>query len=674
MGMKSFYVVVFASLVLAAQASADTLHVAAIAEPGGDGTSWNTAYRTIDYALATWQPGDEIWIANGTYNVVSSGYTIKNGMHIYGGFRGNETMREDRDWYRRKTVLSSDNGDFIFRLVDCDSTTRIDGFVLEGTQKVALGITGGAPRIFNCHFRNTYSVVSGSAIWATRAGRIRIEYCTFENCQSSINGGAVYLNTSLVSRRWDVDWGPFIGECFFINCRAARGGAVYVDASKGQTQIVACVFAGNQARDLGGAIGADGSWTYVNNCTFYKNSGTTETMTIGGKTIGINGGFIQNCVVWNGDEDTARHIKHFSTQGDTSKLEANANLVERDFDYGFWQVDPSFENQDDWDGQDNIYGTDDDGLALSSFSMVRNAGVIDRFVNHRNFDIIGNPRLVGRKVDLGAYESQRTDRLGFREVVDELRKGKLVLLYRHGKTDWLQNDPGPSKECFPGRNLIFEGREQSTDIGKAYMYLNIPIGDGLSSTACRCWETLDKMIGRHEVRSHWAGGGGATIQQRWADLKSIPTNGNRVISSHDAVCQSLFNPDGDGTVITTAEYMEGDCLILRPDGDTVEVLTQWCSENWVRYHVRFPDEITSVDLETPDASTIGVYPTPTNSMFHLNVSHPSLVRIVDIYGREYVTIDVRDSAIGADVHVDGWPTGTYYLLSDHGVGRLIVTR
>jgi predicted outer membrane repeat protein len=484
----------------------------------------------------------------------------------------------------------------------------------------------------------------------------------------------VYLNTSLVSRRWDVDWGPFIGECFFINCRAARGGGIYVDASNGQTQIVACVFAGNQARDLGGAIGADGSWTYVNNCTFYKNGGATEAMSIGGKTIGINGGFIQNCVVWNGDEDTTRHIKHFTTPGDTSKLEANANLVERDFDYGFWQVDPAFENQDDWDGQDNIYGTDDDGLALSSFSMVRNAGVIDRFVNHRNFDIIGNPRLVGRKVDLGAYESQRTDRLGYREVVDELRKGKLVLLYRHGKTDWLQNDPGPSKECFPGRNLIFEGREQCTDIGKVYRYLNIPIGDGLSSTACRCWETLDKMIGRHEVRSHWAGGGGATIQQRWADMKSIPANGNRVISTHDAVCQSLFNPDGDGTVITTAEYMEGDCLILRPDGDTVEVLTQWCSENWVRYHVRFPDEISSVDLGRQNTSTIGVSPMPTNTMFHLTVSKPSQVRIVDVYGREYLTVDVPDTAIGADVQVDGWPTGTYYLLSQYGVGRLIVTR
>ncbi|MEY2719847.1 MAG: hypothetical protein RLZZ273_1213, partial [Bacteroidota bacterium] len=122
--MKSFCIVFVASLMLVAQASSDTLYVASIAEPGGDGNSWSTAYRTIDYALAIWQPGDEIWIANGTYNVVSSGYTVKNGMHIYGGFRGNETMREDRDWYRRKTVLSSDNGDFIFLLVDCDSTTR----------------------------------------------------------------------------------------------------------------------------------------------------------------------------------------------------------------------------------------------------------------------------------------------------------------------------------------------------------------------------------------------------------------------------------------------------------------------------------------------------------------------------------------------------------------------
>jgi len=655
-------------------ASADTLHVSALAEPGGDGQRWGTAFRSLDYALASWQTGDEIWVAQGSYAIVSAGYNIKNGMHLYGGFRGDESVREDRDWYRQKTILSSNKGDFIFKLTDCDSTTRIDGFVLEGTQKVALGITGGAPRIFNCHFRNTYAVISGSAIWVSRAGRVRIEYCTFENCRAGMNGGAIYLNTSLVSRRWDVDWGPFIGQCFFINCSAERGGGIYINESKGQTQIVSSVFAGNRARDLGGAIGADASWTYVNNCTFYKNGSTTGNMVIGGKTIGLNGGFVQNSVVWNGDEDTTRHIIHFQVPGDTSKFAANANLVERDFDYGFWQVDPAFENQDDWDGPDNIYGTDDDGLLLSSFSMVRNAGVIDRFVNHRNYDIIGNPRLVGRKVDLGAYESQRTDRIGFREVVDELRKGKLVLLYRHGKTDWLQQDPGPSKECFPGRNLIFEGREQCTEIGKAYQFLQIPIGDGLSSTACRCWETLDKMIGRYTVNSHWAGGAGATIQQRWADLKAIPTNGNRVISTHDAVCQSIFNPDGDGYVITTAEYMEGDCLILRPDGDTVEVLAQWCSENWTRYHVRFPDAATSVADYASDESAVIVYPTPTQSSVRVSTSAPSAIRIVDMYGRTMFAADESGSAANMEIDAASWTAGTYFVLSRNGTGRIVVTR
>lgn len=667
-------ILLLALLVAIISASADTLHVSALADPGGDGQRWGTAFRSLDYALATWQAGDEIWVAQGTYPIVSAGYNIKNGMQLYGGFRGDEIVREDRDWYRQKTILSSDKGDFIFKLTDCDSTTRIDGFVLEGTQKTALVVNGGAPRIFNCHFRNTYAVVSGSAIWASKAGRIRIEYCTFENCRSGKYGGAIYMSTTLVSRRWDVDWGPFIGQCFFINCTAARGGGVYIDDSKGQTQIVASVFAGNRARDLGGAIGSSGSWTYVNNCTFYKNGSTTGDLGIGGKSIGLNGGFIQNCVIWNGDEDTTRHIVHFTAPGDTAKLGANANLVERDFDYGFWQVDPAFENQDDWDGADNIYGTDDDGLALSSFSMVRNAGVIDRFVNHRNYDIIGNPRLVGRKIDLGAYESQRTDRLGFREVVDELRKGKLVLLYRHGKTDWLQEDPGPSKECFPGRNLIFEGREQSTEIGKAYKFLQIPIGDGLSSTACRCWETLDKMIGRYNVKSHWAGGAGATIQQRWSDLKSVPTNGNRVISTHDAVCQSLFNPDGDGTVITTAEYMEGDCLILRPDGDTVEVLAQWCSENWTRYHVRFPDGPTSVaDYSTP-ASSLQVHPTPAQTSVRVSTPIPSALSVVDAYGRTMVVVDERTSAINVEIDVSSWPGGVYFVYSRNGSGRIVVTR
>lgn len=672
--MKMLFVLAVMCAGLFTSLRADTLYVAAFANAGGDGTSWSTAYRSVDYALASWKQGDEIWMAQGTYQIVSAGYSIKNGMHLYGGFRGNETLREERDWYRRKTILTSAKGNVIFKMTDCDSSTRIDGFVLEGTEQCAISVRGGAPRIFNCHFRNTYSVVNGSAIHVADAGRVRIEFCTFENCKAGLYGGAIYMSTALVSRRWDVDWGPFVGQCFFINCSADRGGAVYLDSCKGQSQIVACVFAGNRAGELGGAVGANDSWTYVNNCTFYKNGSNTSTMSIGGKSIGLNGGFVQNSIVWNGDEDTTRHIIHFPFPGDTSKLNANANLVERDFDYGFWQFDPAFENQDDWDGLDNIYGTDDDGLALSSFSIVRNAGVIDRYVNHRNYDVIGNPRLVGRKIDLGAYESQRTDRVGYREIVNELRNGKLVLLYRHGKTDWLQEDPGPSKECFPGRNLIFEGREQCTDIGKAYRFLKIPIGDGLSSTACRCWETLDKMIGRYTVKSHWAGGGGATIQQRWADLIAVPTNGNRVISTHDAVCQAIFNPDGDGTVITTAEYMEGDCLILRPDGDTVEVLAQWCSENWVRYHVRFPDDPTSVIDQHDVDHAVQVFPNPTQGSFTVSVPFATTLRIVDIFGRLISEVVVSQSGGTTDIHANDWHVGQYFIQSAAGNARVLITR
>jgi hypothetical protein len=246
-------------------------------------------------------------------------------------------------------------------------------------------------------------------------------------------------------------------------------------------------------------------------------------------------------------------------------------------------------------------------------------------------------------------------------------------MYRHGKTDWLQEDRGPSKECFPGRNLIFEGREQCTEIGKVYKYLQIPIGDGLSSTACRCWETLDKMLGRYTVKSHWAGGAGATIQQRWADLKSIPTNGNRVISTHDAVCQSVFNPDGDGTVITTAEYMEGDCLIMRPDGDTVEILAQWCSENWVRYHVRFPDDPTSVKDQISVVGNIQVFPNPSQSSFQVSIASEATVRIVDMFGRVYAEIPPGHGG-SFEVQSSDWPVGQYNLYSTAGSCRVLITR
>ena len=48
-------------------AGASTWHVDSTATPGGDGTTWGTAFHDLREALAVAARGDEVWLKQGTY-------------------------------------------------------------------------------------------------------------------------------------------------------------------------------------------------------------------------------------------------------------------------------------------------------------------------------------------------------------------------------------------------------------------------------------------------------------------------------------------------------------------------------------------------------------------------------------------------------------------------------
>ena len=70
------------------------------ASSGGDGTSWATAYKYLQDALADVNATDEIWVAEGTYKPDQGAgktagdrlatFNLVNGIDMYGGFIGSE--------------------------------------------------------------------------------------------------------------------------------------------------------------------------------------------------------------------------------------------------------------------------------------------------------------------------------------------------------------------------------------------------------------------------------------------------------------------------------------------------------------------------------------------------------------------------------------------------------
>ena len=103
------------------------VYVSVEAPPEGDGTSWETAYNTIQAAIddAANRGGAEIWVARGTYY---EQVTLCPFAYLYGGFAGVETMRNERNPHDNVTVIDGGGG----YTVTGASMSKVDGFTITG--------------------------------------------------------------------------------------------------------------------------------------------------------------------------------------------------------------------------------------------------------------------------------------------------------------------------------------------------------------------------------------------------------------------------------------------------------------------------------------------------------------------------------------------------------------
>ena len=98
----------------ASEAAKQIWYVNAENQGGANGLAWQTAFDTIQGALARSRPGDEIWVAKGTYYPHASDRNVsldlKKEVALYGGFSGRETRLDQRDYQKNVTILSGNIG------------------------------------------------------------------------------------------------------------------------------------------------------------------------------------------------------------------------------------------------------------------------------------------------------------------------------------------------------------------------------------------------------------------------------------------------------------------------------------------------------------------------------------------------------------------------------------
>lgn len=186
---KTFLVAATVSLALGHSAAAGTIFVRSTASGANNGTTWADAYADLQVALAAAVATDEIWVAAGTYKPTATvdrtiSFSLKDGVGVYGGFAGTETMRSQRNTVANVTILSGDIGtvgvatDNSYHVVTSGSTVTssgiLDGFTVTGGRAdggvdpadrgAGAYVNGGSPAFVRCIFSNGYAGSRGGGV------------------------------------------------------------------------------------------------------------------------------------------------------------------------------------------------------------------------------------------------------------------------------------------------------------------------------------------------------------------------------------------------------------------------------------------------------------------------------------------------------------------------------
>ena len=432
-----------------------TYHVTAEATDGGDGLSWKNAI-TLTKALSKAKAGDEIWvkgyedITGNIYKAPKGGFVLPSGVAMYGGFAGDETIKNDlptgRHKYQMKyqTALVGDintNDKASQQLIIYpENTTRTDNATHVLT--LQMGVTQD-----NTNDGNKPTIVSGFLIAAGNAKG--------DNSTSDGRGGGIYV----VNNSNDNNAGSRyfrISQCNFANNYGMRGGAIYVDkyCTNQQSAISYCSIFNNIAgkrgtsENEGGGMWIDGTVTVYNcninnntnggirlsgtskivNCSVIANTVSAVDLTTAGASGSNGGGAVYNTVLWHSTalskQDTrpafySCAFPEVKVTNSDNNTDDNGNVWISNENHGT-EPAPWFKQSAVTQGYEFSFSSNLKQLYSTAFTFEETSALLNRgkLEFYKNFaeklettstDIMGRTRYQDQDntIDIGAYEYAR---------------------------------------------------------------------------------------------------------------------------------------------------------------------------------------------------------------------------------------------------------------------------
>ncbi|HYK57087.1 MAG TPA: choice-of-anchor Q domain-containing protein, partial [Flavisolibacter sp.] len=272
------------------------LYVYQNATGGNNGSNWTHAFTDLQKALSQASDGDEIWVAKGTYSpgtTVTSYFTLKEGVKMYGGFAATEQNLSDRDTSKIRTVNETIlDGKNISRHVVYNAAALTVGTVLDGFSIVG-GRTaytysssslnanyygggiyngGGSPVFRHLWIKNNTATFGGGIYNSGNADLKNIIFSNNQGISHYGRGAALYTTLGNIRLEDILFEGNKINES---SSYTVYGGAVFV--AGGSIDLNRTIFKNNYiAYGQGGAIYSTSSASLkITNSEFISNQATT---------------------------------------------------------------------------------------------------------------------------------------------------------------------------------------------------------------------------------------------------------------------------------------------------------------------------------------------------------------------------------------------------------------